>query len=159
MHVWNVLHAARWKYRTQKIAKIAIWAPSHNLSGYILATKACNDNRKKLLNNNISSTCRYNMVNVDPLTAESGSGVWGTSWLRYCTSVTQWRSTKLCTMFRRLLGWYAIYIFGGLCRLMEFFQLQNSISSKSCVLSERSLYAIARPSVVCLSSVCLSVCL
>ena len=26
MHVWNVLHAARWKYRTQKIA---ILAPSH----------------------------------------------------------------------------------------------------------------------------------
>jgi len=28
MQVWNVLHAARWKYRTQKIA---IWAPLHNL--------------------------------------------------------------------------------------------------------------------------------
>jgi len=27
MHVWNVLHAARWKYRTQKIATSA---PSHN---------------------------------------------------------------------------------------------------------------------------------
>ena len=30
MHVWNVLHAARWKYRTQKIA---ILAPSHNFVG------------------------------------------------------------------------------------------------------------------------------
>jgi len=28
-------------------------------------------------------------------------------WLRYCTDVTQWRSTKLCTMFGRLLGWYS----------------------------------------------------
>jgi len=27
--------------------KIAIWAPSHNLSGYIFATKARIDNRKK----------------------------------------------------------------------------------------------------------------
>jgi len=30
-------------------AKIAIWAPSHNLSGYIFATKAYIDNRKKLV--------------------------------------------------------------------------------------------------------------
>jgi len=30
MQVWNVLHTARWKYRTQKRRKIAIWAPSHN---------------------------------------------------------------------------------------------------------------------------------
>jgi len=36
MHVWNVLHAARWKYRTQKIAKIAICAPSHNFVGLCL---------------------------------------------------------------------------------------------------------------------------
>jgi len=33
MHVWNVLHVARWKCRTQKIA---IWAPSHNFVGLYL---------------------------------------------------------------------------------------------------------------------------
>ena len=33
MHVWNVLHAARWKYRTQKIA---ILAPSDNFVGLYL---------------------------------------------------------------------------------------------------------------------------
>ena len=37
MQVWNVVRAARWKCRTQKIAKnrqkIAIWAPSHNFVG------------------------------------------------------------------------------------------------------------------------------
>jgi len=33
MHVWNVLHAARWKYRTQKIS---ILAPSHNFVGLYL---------------------------------------------------------------------------------------------------------------------------
>ena len=39
------------------------------LSGYIFATKAGIDNRKKnLLNSNISSTCPHNMVNVGPLT-------------------------------------------------------------------------------------------
>jgi len=45
MHVWNVLHAARWKYRTQKIA---ICAPSHNFV-YIFVTKVRIDNRKKLV--------------------------------------------------------------------------------------------------------------
>jgi len=48
MQVWNVLHAARWKYRMQKLAKKS--ASGHhrtNLSGYVLATKAHIDNRKK----------------------------------------------------------------------------------------------------------------
>jgi len=54
--------------------KIAISAPSHNF-----ATKACIDNRKKiLLSSNTSSTCPRNMVNFGPLTAEIGSGVWVT---------------------------------------------------------------------------------
>ena len=48
MHVWIVVHAARWKCRTQKIAKNS---PSvhhrTNLLGNIFATKACIDNRKK----------------------------------------------------------------------------------------------------------------
>ena len=68
------------KYRTQNDAKIS---PSGhhptNLSGYIFATKACIDNRKKnLLSSNISSTCAHNMVNFGPLAAEVVSGVWGT---------------------------------------------------------------------------------
>jgi len=50
-----------------------------------------------------------------------------TSWLHYCTDVAQRRSTKLCRMFGRLLGWYTIYIFGGSCTLMEVCQLQNSL--------------------------------
>jgi len=33
---------------------------------------------KKLLNSNISPTCRYNMVNFGPLAAEIGLPVWGT---------------------------------------------------------------------------------
>jgi len=35
------------------------------------------------------------------------------SLLHYCTDVTQWRSTKLCTMFGHLLGWYTTYTFLG----------------------------------------------
>ena len=49
------------------------------LSGYIFATKACIDNRKKnLISSNIPSTCVHNMVNFGPLAAEIFSGVWGT---------------------------------------------------------------------------------
>ena len=50
MQVWYVLHVTRWKYRTQKWCKKS---PSGHhpttLSGYIFATKACIDNRKKLV--------------------------------------------------------------------------------------------------------------
>jgi len=50
MQVWNVLHAARWKYRTQKIAKKS---PSGlhptSLSDYVFATKTCIDNRKTIV--------------------------------------------------------------------------------------------------------------
>jgi len=35
------------------------------------------------------------------------------SWLHYCRDVAQWKSTKLCTMFGRLLGWYIIYTSSG----------------------------------------------
>jgi len=49
------------------------------LSGYIFATKACIDNRKKnLSSSNISPTCPYNMVNFSLLAAEIVSLVWGT---------------------------------------------------------------------------------
>ena len=48
------------------------------LLGYILATKAHIDNRKKLLSSNIASTRPDNMVNFGPLMAEIGSRVWGT---------------------------------------------------------------------------------
>jgi len=49
MQVWNVLHAARWKCRTQKNRQERdIWAPLHNFIGYIFATKArVNNNRKQ----------------------------------------------------------------------------------------------------------------
>ena len=80
MQVWNMLHVARWKYRMQKWRKKS---PSGHhpttLSGYIFATEACIDNRKKnLLSSNISSTSPHNMVNFGPLTAEIDWRVWGT---------------------------------------------------------------------------------
>jgi len=47
------------------------------LSSCIFATKACIDNRQKLLNGNIS-ICPQNMLNFSPLTAEICWRVWGT---------------------------------------------------------------------------------
>jgi len=64
MQVWNVLRAARWKYRTQKITKKS---PSGHhrttLSCYVFATKARIDSENNLLNSNVSPTCPHNMVN------------------------------------------------------------------------------------------------
>jgi len=50
--------------------KVAIWDHRTNLSSYIFATKARIDNRKKLV--------KHNMGKLRPLTADIGSGVWGT---------------------------------------------------------------------------------
>jgi len=48
MQVLNILQAASWKCRTQKIAKMSPSAHHRTtLSGYIFATKARIDNRKK----------------------------------------------------------------------------------------------------------------
>jgi len=73
-----------------------------------------------LVNSNISSTRPHNTVNVGPRLRSVGDGApqlistGFASWFRYCTNVAQRRSTKLCTMFGCLLGWYSIYTFWGL---------------------------------------------
>jgi len=79
MQVWNVLHAALWKYRTPKVAKnchlgtIAqlCWAISSQL--WHVSTIG-----KKLLSSNISSTCPHKVVNSGVLAAEIDPVVWGT---------------------------------------------------------------------------------
>jgi len=81
MQVWNVLHAARWKYRTQKIAKKSPSGHHHKtLSGYIFATKARIDRQseKKLVKQQYLLHMSHNMVNFSPLAAEIISLVWGT---------------------------------------------------------------------------------
>jgi len=50
MQVWNVVHAACCKYRMQKVVKKSPSEHHHTtLSGYIFATKARIDNRKKVV--------------------------------------------------------------------------------------------------------------
>ena len=92
MQVWNVLHAARCKCRTQKSCQKS---PSRHhrttLSGYIFTPKACVDNRKK----NVKQQYLLHMSPHGPLAAEIVSLVWGTpgnfngfaSWQRYCMAL------------------------------------------------------------------------
>ena len=76
MQVWNVLHATRWKYKTQKIA---ILAPSHNFVGLYLQNEGMyRQSEKNLFNSNTSSACPDNMVNLGLLTAQICWRVWGT---------------------------------------------------------------------------------
>jgi len=50
MHVWNTLHMARCKYRTQESRQKSPSAHHRTtLSGYIFATKTRIDNRKKIV--------------------------------------------------------------------------------------------------------------
>jgi len=81
MQAWNVLHAARWKYRTQKWRKKSPSAHHRTtLSGHIFVTEAHIDNWKKFVKQHCSIVpkCLYNMVNFGPLAAEIVSLVWGT---------------------------------------------------------------------------------
>jgi len=74
-----VLHTARWKYRTQKIAKNSpSWYHRASFSGYIFTTKAHIDNQKKIAKQQYLLQLSRNMVNFGPLAAEIGSVVWGT---------------------------------------------------------------------------------
>ena len=78
MQVWNVLHGACCKYRTQNaVKKLQSGHHRTTLSGS-LQLKHVSTIRKKLLSSNISSTCFHNMVNFSPLAAEISPVVWDT---------------------------------------------------------------------------------
>jgi len=106
------------------------------LSGYIFATKAYIDNRKKMLNSNIFYRRPHNMANFGPLTAEIGSGVWGTpanfNGFRLLASLLHRRRSPEANQTLHDL-WpspglvHDIYILGGSCPLTEFCHVQNSL--------------------------------
>jgi len=57
------------------------------------------------------------------------------SWLCYCSDTTRWRTTKLCTMFGRLLGWYTTYTFlGALAPDGILPGAKYTLRPKSCIL-------------------------
>jgi len=143
MHVWNVLHATCWKYRTQNIAKnrhlgtIAQLCPAISSQ---LRPKAYIGNRKNLVKQqyllHMSPQCaELRPTNGWDLLANLGhpSKFQPVSWLRYCTDVAQRRSTKLCMMFGRFLDWYTIYTFSGALAPWRNFA-RCKVHFKSCVL-------------------------
>ena len=74
-----MLHAARWKYRTQKSSKNRHLRTIAQLCRAISSQlRHVSTTGKNLLSTNISSTCPHNMVNFGPLAAEIVSLVWGT---------------------------------------------------------------------------------
>jgi len=78
MQVWNVLHAARWKHRTQDIAKNSPSAHHRTtLSVCIFATKVTIDNRKKFVKQQYLLHMFSQYGELGPLAAEISSGVWG----------------------------------------------------------------------------------
>jgi len=91
---------------------------------------------QNLLNNNISSTRLYNMVNFSPLTAEIRCRVWGTpanfNWFRVLDSLLQRRrlpegNQTLHDVWPSPGLLQDIYNFGGSCPLTEFCPVQNSL--------------------------------
>ena len=113
MQVWNVLHASRWKYRTQKIVKKSLLGYHRTtLSGYIFAAKACIDNRKSVKHqylrhmfsqySELRLTNGWDRVRLFGAPQQISTGL--ASWLRYCSDVAHRKPTKPCTMFDRLYG-------------------------------------------------------
>jgi len=72
--------ATRGLLEIQETKKLPSGYHRRTLLGYIFATKARIDNRKKnLLSSNTLSTYSHNMVNFGPLAAEICPVVWGTT--------------------------------------------------------------------------------
>jgi len=79
MQVWNVLHAARWKYRKQKSPKIRHLGTTAQLRPAIsLQLRHVSRIGKKLVKQQCLPTCPHNMVNFGLLAAEICWRVWGT---------------------------------------------------------------------------------
>jgi len=107
MQAWNMLHAARWKCRTQKNRHLrTIVQLCRAISSQL---RHISTTEKKLLSSNISSTCSHNMVNFGPLSGESGPVVWGTpanlNGFRVLAAllhgIWQWASAKTCRVEHR----------------------------------------------------------
>ena len=115
----------------------------------VFASKARIDSRKTF-KHNISSTRSHHMVNFGPLTADIGSGVWGTpeNFNGFCVlaALLQRRHSPEANQTLHDLWsspWlvHHIYIFGGSCPLAEFCHVQNSL----CVQILRSPIVAALP--------------
>ena len=136
MQVWNVLHTARWRCRTQKSPTIRYLGTIAQICRAISSHLRHVSTIGKLLNSNVFSACPYNMANIGPLTAEIGSGVWGTpanfNGFRVLASLLQRRRSPkanqtLHDVWPSLGLVHYVFIFGASCPLTEFCHVQNSL--------------------------------
>jgi len=123
MQVWNVLHAASWKYRTQKNRQNSPSAHHRTtLTGCIFATKARIDNRKKTfkLQYLLHTNSQYGELRPTNDWDRSDSLGHPSKFQRVprLGFVTAAKSLtggqpNICTIFGRLLGCYTIYTLWG----------------------------------------------
>jgi len=114
------------------------------LSGYIFATKACIDNRKKtLLNGNTSSTCPHNMVNIDRPTNgwdcfDSLFGAPPAYFNGFRVFASLLRRRRSMEVNQTLHGLWPspglLHCVGSSYAPMEFCHVQMHFAAKSCVL-------------------------
>jgi len=144
MEVWNVLHVARWKYRTQKVAKNSPSAHHRTtLSGHIFTTKACIDNRKKLVKQQylLHMSSQYGGLQPTngsdqfvslghPSKFQQVSHLGGITAPTSLIEANQTLHDVCC-----LLSWYTIYTFSGaLAPWRNSAHCKIHLASKSCAL-------------------------
>jgi len=147
------MHAACWKYRTQKSRKNrhlrAITPLCRAISSQL---KHLSTIGKKLLSSNISSRCPPQYCEVWPTNGWDRFRNLGHSskFQRvsrlgcYFSDVTHWRPTKPCMTFGCLLGWYTIYTFLGALRPEGILPgAKFTLRPKSCVLLYWQRYCTA----------------
>jgi len=114
MHVWNVLHAARWKYRTQKNRRLRTIA--QHCRAISSQLRYISTIGKNLLNSTISPRLHY-VVNFSPLAAEICWRVWGTptNFNGFCVLAALLHSTLVVGVIQTLRHWTqsAAYIWQG----------------------------------------------
>ena len=117
MQVWNVLHAARWKYRMQVAKNRHLGTIAQLCRATSSQLRHVSTIGKNLLSSNMSSRCPHNMVNFGPLTAEIGSRVWGTpaNFNGFCILAALLHGSQVVSICQTLRHWTegAIYVRQG----------------------------------------------
>jgi len=156
MQVWNVLHASRWKYRTQKNRqKFAICAPSSALSDCIFtafAAKACIDKRKKLVKQQCLPHMSSQYGELQPtngwdrfVSLGHPSKFQQVSRLGVITAPTLLTGGQpnFARYLGRLMGSTLYIHFGGSCPWWNVARCKIHLASKSCVLLYWQCYCTA----------------
>jgi len=121
----------------KKCKKFAIWHHRITYSGYILATKARTDNRKKLVKQQCLPHTFSQYGELQPTGASDRfislghpSKFQQVSHLGFVTAATSLNGSEPNFALCLAISWAGtlyIHIFGGSCPVMEFCQVQNSL--------------------------------